>query len=151
MSDSITAQVGTTAMGFWDTTLIVGVFSVLATAVLFYLGNRIQAKAKLDDALNNLLNIGIQYPKLEREAFIKSITDYESDDEAMRYHLYCIAWFNYLHQLYKYHCGKVDKIHADFNCSEVVNTHKTWWKNNYNEHFNSYKTEFITFIQSQIK
>ena len=152
MKDTVCTHLSSGSFGsLWDTTMIVGLFTILASLVLYYFGNRIQAKTKLDEALNNLLNLGIQYPNLERNAFISSITDYEKDEESMRYNLYCIAWFNYLHDLFKFHRGNDSKVQNDFNCSEVVNTHKKWWLDNFRENYEGYSPDFVKYIQTIIK
>lgn len=152
MDNSNCAQLlGGSSLSFWDTTMIASLISILASFSLYYLGNRIQAKSKLNETLSNLLNLGIQYPNLERNSFINSITDYESSEEAMRYNLYCIAWFNHLHELFKFHCGNVKKIQNEFNCTEIVNTHKKWWLDNFKENFDGYSPDFVKFIQTLIK
>ncbi|MBL7885074.1 MAG: hypothetical protein JNL69_13455 [Bacteroidia bacterium] len=152
MNDSICKHIeSNSTIGVWDTTMIAAVITIIASAILFYRGNRIQAKSILNDALNNLLNLGIQYPKLEMNSFISSVTDYERDEDSMRYNLYCIAWFNHLHELFKFHKGNVSKIHNDFNCNEVVNTHKKWWTDNFRENYEGYSPDFVKYIQTLIK
>lgn len=152
MKDTACAHIASSGFSMsWDTTLLVGLFTILVTAILFYFGNRIQAKSKLDDVLNNLLNLGIQYPNLERSEFISSITDYEKDEESMRYNLYCIAWFNFLHQLYKFHSCNARKAQNDFNCDEVVTTHQKWWSANFKDNYEGYSADFVKYIQSIIK
>lgn len=133
--------------------IVISVLALIVSLVTYYKNKRDNEKLRLNDYLMTLLNMGMQYPFVEDSKFIKDITDdYEADEKAIQYELYCIAWFNFIEQLYNYYGGKKDKIEDFIQIKEVIISHRLWWENNVHQNLEGYKAnKFHDFINTYLK
>ncbi len=104
----------------------------------------------LDDQLDSLLKIALQYPYLENPDFIKTWNENKTSgkDEYLRYDLYCTLLFNFLARLsshYKYNRKKIDNYVA---AKDWIRLHKEYWLNPVNtfENVDSYDKQFKQLI-----
>jgi hypothetical protein len=87
-------------------------------------------KKNLDDQLDAILKIAIQYPYLESEAFTSSWqSSFNRDDEKfLRYDVYCTLLFNYLSRVaahYKYNIKRIENFIA---IKDWVRLHGKYWQ-----------------------
>lgn len=107
-------------------------------------------QGKLNQDLNQLLSMNMQYPFVEDTLFIarwdKRIVS--SRDSSLKYDAYCIYVFNLIENTAEYFDYDKTKISTFLDVSELITTHKKWWsipKNN-----QSYPEKFRQFINEAI-
>jgi len=112
-------------------------------------------KKNLDDQLDAIIKIAIQYPYLESEAFsIGWKPDFDKDDEKyLRYDAYCNLLFNFLSRVaghYKYNTSKIENYIA---IKDWVRLHGNFWKNPTSayENVDSYDKKFVELMNSYLK
>jgi len=125
--------------------------SLIATTVAIYL-NRHNHLKSLNDQLDNILKIALQFPYLESKSFISGwLTNKDGDDELyLRYDIYCTLLFNFLERYCKFYKYNVEKIHKQLNVKDWVAIHRDYWEspNSPNENVDSYEKEFQDLINS---
>lgn len=137
------------------TASIVALISIVISATITIWINKFTKIKNLDDQLDGLLKISIQYPYLENEKFAQSWkSDYDEDDEKyLRYELYCVLLYNYLSRVAKHHKYKNKNIENYIGIKEWVRQHSKYWKNpakSY-ENIDIYDKKFIEIINSYLK
>jgi hypothetical protein len=82
-------------------TIIAAITSTLVTLII----NRTSYKRELDNQLDSILKLALQYPYLENKEFTnKWFSKYDlSDDKSLRYEIYATLVFNYLLRFSKYY------------------------------------------------
>lgn len=124
-----------------------------ATISLWINGNN--QKKSIDDQLDGILKIAVQYPYLESERFTKSwSTNCESDDEKyLRYEIYCVLLFNFLCRISQYYKFEKKKIENYIAIKDWVRLHENYWKNPSSsyENVDSYDKKFVELINSYLK
>ena len=114
-----------------------------------------EKKEKLIDELNNILEIGIEYPYLESRLFTsKWIELKDSNDERyLRYDMYCNLLFNYIHHICVYYNYNKNNIEDFVDLKNWLRTHKQNWLNpvEENENIDGYDEQFRQFINSYLK
>lgn len=127
-----------------------GVASIVAVSI-----NRSNASKSLNDQLDNIIKIGIQYPYLESPAFTSTWTaNKDSDDEKyLRYESYCTLVFNYMERLCKFYKFNTKKIEAHLNIKNWIRTHKDCWLHPSIpfENTDSYEEKFKELIEGFLK
>lgn len=130
------------------------VSSAVATTVAVKI-NKSNAKKSLDDQLDNILKISIQYPYLENTAFTATWKEnINSDDEKyIRYELYCTLVFNFMERMCKFYKFKHNKISAHVNLRGWASIHKCCWlfPSDPVEHAEGYHPAFRKLINDYIK
>lgn len=134
---------------------IATLISAATSATVTLLINRSNKLKHLDDQLDDILKIAVQYPYLESSSFTKTWNDKKDteEEEYLRYDLYCTLLFNYLARLssyFKYDKKKIDDYVA---AKDWVRLHKDYWNNPYDtyENVDSYNKEFKELINEYIK
>jgi hypothetical protein len=132
-------------------TLISAITSALVTLWL----NKSNRQRHIDDQLDTIIKISIQYPYLENSLFTSSWNEKKNsnEDEYLRYDAYCILLFNFLSRVasfYKYDRKKIENYIA---IKDWIRLHKDYWLSPASayENIDSYDDEFKTLINYYIK
>jgi hypothetical protein len=141
------------------TPAIATTISVVVSVSVSYLINRknnyFNEERRIDEMLNQINMISIQYPYLEDRKFILEWGNNKdsSDDKFLRYDSYCIIVFNYLERLSAFYNYKTKKIERNVHISEIIKLHSEWWKSptGDNENIEGYSKKFRIFVQKYIK
>lgn len=104
--------------------------SGIATSVTLLI-NRGNSLKNLNDQLDNILKISIQYPYLENPAFTTTWNENKNsiDDKYLRYDNYCNLVFNYMERLCKYYNFNESKIQNHINIKDWIRVHRQCWIN----------------------
>lgn len=128
--------------------------SIIASSLAIYL-NREKKKGRLDDRLEEIIKITIQYPYLENDEFIKGWNENKNttNDTYLRYDAFCTLLFNFLEDYCAYFNWNEKKIHENLNVKDWVRIHETYWWNPVTkfENVDSYKKEFRNIISNFLK
>lgn len=115
---------------------------------------RFNKQKNLDDQLDAILKIAIQYPYLESEEFVNSWDSKlcTNDEKFLRYDLYCHLLFNYFERVAKYLNYDKEKIENYFTLKEWVRLHSKYWRDppNKYENVDGYDKNFVSLINSYI-
>jgi len=106
-------------------TLISAITSALVTVWI----NKNNKQKYIDEQLDSLLKISIQYPYLENPAFTSTWNNKKSsnEEEYLRYDIYCTLLFNYLSRIAKYKKYNKNKIEKYIAIKDWVRLHKDYW------------------------
>ncbi len=134
---------------------IATLISAATSATITLLISRTNKIKHLDDQLDDILKIAVQYPYLESKSFTSTWND-KKDTEAeeyLRYDLYCTLLFNYLSRLSKHFKYDKDKIDGYVAAKDWVRLHKDYWNNPYEdfENIDSYDKKFKELIAEYLK
>lgn len=104
--------------------------SGIATTVTLLI-NRGNSLKNLNDQLDSILKISIQYPYLENPKFTATWNDNvnSTDELYLRYDNYCNLVFNYMERLCKYYKFNEKKIQNHINIKDWIRVHKQCWLN----------------------
>lgn len=132
-------------------TLISAITSVTATLIL---ANRNSMKS-LDDQLDAILKIAIQYPYLESRDFTnrwKSSYD-RNDEKALRYEVYCTLVFNYMSRISEHYKYKEKKIEEHVAIKSWARIHAKYWRDPTEayENVDTYDRQFVELIEGYLK
>lgn len=134
---------------------IATLISALTSACVTLLIASSNKKKNLDDQLDGLLKIAIQYPYVESESFTKTWkSDFDNNDERyLRYDVYCTLLFNFLSRFashYKYDKNKIEKHIA---VKDWIRIHEKYWTDPTSsyENVDSYDKEFVSLVTSYLK
>lgn len=133
---------------------IATLISALTSALVTILINKSNRKRHIDDQLDAILKIAVQYPYLESKAFTVNwtIKKNSNEEEFLRYDIYCNLLFNYLSRVAKLYNYNKEKIEEYIAIKDWVRLHKDYWSNPQEtyENIDSYDTRFIELINSYI-
>jgi hypothetical protein len=129
--------------------------SALTSAFVTLWLTRINKKKNLDDQLDGVLKIAVQYPYLESENFTNSWkSDFDhSDDKYLRYDMYCTLLFNYLSRMAKHYKYNKKNMEKDLAIKDWIRLHQKYWQyptSSY-ENVDSYDKEFVELVNSYLK
>jgi len=131
-------------------TIIATIISTLVTLIL----NKTNYKRELDNQLDAILKLAIQYPYLENREFTNNWTSkYDlSDEKLSRYEIYATMVFNYLLRLSKYYNYNVKKIEKYLAVKEWVRIHKKYWYDPTvpNENIDTYDPPFRKLVEDYL-
>ncbi len=104
--------------------------SSVATIVTLLINKKNEVK-NLNDQLDDIIKIAIQYPYLESPSFTQTWNANKENDEEkyLRYENYCTLLFNYLERLCKFYKFDKLKIEKFMNIKDWVRIHKDCWQN----------------------
>ena len=104
--------------------------SGIATTVTLLM-NRGNSLKNLNDQLDNILKISIQYPYLENTKFTATWNENKNstEEQYLRYDNYCNLVFNYMERLCKYYNFNERKIQKHINIKDWIRVHKDCWTN----------------------
>ncbi len=113
-----------------------------------------ERKEKLNQELNRIIELGIQYPYVENKTFTSKWNEMKlaNDEKYLRYDMYCNLLFNYLHHVFEYYKGDKSKIESYLDVKSWIRFHKENWYNpvDENENIDGYDEEFRKFINSYL-
>jgi len=134
---------------------IATIISATTSATVTLVLAKLNSKKHLDDQLDAILKIAVQYPYLECEDFTNQWTsDYDRDNEKfLRYEVYCTLIFNYLSRVgafYKYDAQIIEKFLA---AKSWVRLHGKYWidPTEAYENVDSYDESFVKLIEGYLK
>lgn len=138
--------------------LITGSLTLLiaiSQGVYIWMSKKKEKEEKLQEELNALLELTVQYPYLEHP----TITEHwiENKDKAlprfMRYDQFCNLLFNHLSHVYNFYEGNVNKIENFVDVKSWVRLHEQNWKSPLIRHENrdAYDKDFRDFIDDYLK
>ena len=128
--------------------------SVLTNIVLYYKLNNKNTQKWLDDQLDAILKISIEYPYLEDQKYTAQWNpEKTSDEQHIRYENYCTLIFNFLEKLCEYYSYDRKKIEKFMNVKAWVRMHRKAWENPSIEYENadSYSSEFKQLVEDYLK
>jgi hypothetical protein len=130
--------------------------ALLTSAVSYYMFSKqfnTDEKYKLNQNLNKLLDIDMQYPFLEDSAFVArwDLNKAANSDSALRYQYYCIYVFNFLQGICDYYRYDKRKIARYVDIDDLIGLHKSWWNLPENQTSESYDPEFRNFVNELYK
>lgn len=131
--------------------------SVSAFALPLVINHRYRAKDKqdsLDNRLDSIIHIGIEYPYLEDKHFTKQWNKYRGsqDEKYLRYDNYCNIVYNFLHSVCEHYKYDKTKIENYIDIKNWMRTHQDNWKNPVDtfENVDGYDEKFRNFINSYL-
>ena len=127
--------------------------SSVATIVALRI-NKTNAIKSLNDQLDGIIKIAIQYPYLENTVFANTwIENRDSqDDRYLRYDNYCNLVFNYLSRLCEHYKFNRQKIENHLNVRDWIRVHQQCWRNPSTpfENADGYSREFKDLIDTYL-
>lgn len=113
------------------------------------------ARKSLDDQLDTLLKLAIQYPYLESDSFAKSWTSkYDPDDEKyLRYEHYCTLLFNCLSRVCEHFKYKQTNIEQYVAIKSWVRCHAAYWRDPTDAYstVDEHDRKFVALIESYLR
>jgi hypothetical protein len=119
--------------------------SAVTASIVSLLIYRKTTKRALDERLEKIIQIAIQYPYLEDINFTQTWNPSKvSDDKYLRYELYCNLVFNYLESISIHYYFRKKKISSFLNAKDWARLHSNCWKNPSSpyENVDSYNKKF---------
>ncbi|MBL7976576.1 MAG: hypothetical protein JNJ85_16780 [Candidatus Kapabacteria bacterium] len=124
--------------------------TIVSVSVNLYV-NKNGKRKDLNDQLDNILKIAIQYPYLENEDYTSLWKDNRSnkEDQHIRYDLYCTMLFNYLERLCSFYKFNMIKIEEHIYIKDWIRLHKEYWltPTSTYENIDGYSKEFRSLIK----
>lgn len=135
---------------FWDLFKIV-LPAVVGFALAYITFNKeydATEKARLNDNMNKLLDVDLQYPFLEDSVYIAhwAANKNAHNDSALRYQTYCTYLFNTLEDVCEYYHYSKIRIDRYMDVSDLIEMHKAWWDAYTRQNTASYGPEFVSFV-----
>lgn len=128
--------------------------SSIATIVTLLI-NRENKLKSLNNQLDDILKIGIQYPYLENPRFTETWNEHKesNDDSYVRYENYCTLVFNYMERLCIYYGCNQKKIETHLNLKDWIRVHKQCWENPSTpfENIDGYDSNFKELVEKYLK
>ncbi|UOG40024.1 hypothetical protein MAL08_19975 (plasmid) [Leptospira noguchii] len=122
----------------------------LSALISLYIAGK-NNKKYLDDQLDSILKIAVQYPYLENRSFTETWSKNidQSDEKYLRYDVYCTLIFNYLERLCKYYNYKLNSVNSHIAIKDWVRLHKKYWNDPLEsyENIDTYEKEFRFLIE----
>lgn len=133
--------------------LITGIITWGLTYMTFRKNYDAAEVGRLNDNLNQILKIDLEYPIVEDSVFICrwSKEQNSNDKEHLQYRAYCIYVFNFLQNVCEYYNYNKESIEKFVDIKELAIEHKVWLQASYKEDANGYPKIFIDFIESYQK
>lgn len=134
---------------------IATIISAITSAGVTLLLARTNAKKSLDDQLDSILKIAVQYPYLESKDFTdawKSTYD-RNDERALRYEVYSTMVFNFMSRLAEHYKYDDKKIHEHVALKPWARIHAKYWRDPTEAYDNvdSYDQCFVALIEGYLK
>jgi len=110
-------------------------------------------KSRLNDNLNKLLDVNLQFPFVEDSSFITSWVKNKNSnsDSSLRYQTYCEYVFNFLQNTCEYFGYDKNKIQDFVDVHDLIGQHKEWWNMPEQKNSDSYPKPFRDFINESYK
>jgi hypothetical protein len=139
------------------TSIITSVITTITVTALGYYTFSKQFNAdekfRLNQNLNKLLDITLQYPFLEDSAFVAwwDKNKNSNNDSSLRYQTYCEYVFNFVDDVcdyYNYDRKEIDKF---IDMDDLIVLHKSWWKLPEVQNTQSYDKRFKDLVEAVYK
>jgi len=134
---------------------IATLISAITSAIITLLITKANRKKGLDDQLDAILKIAIQYPYLESENFTDSwqSTFDKTNEHYLRYDVYCNLVFNFLCRVALYYKYNTQKIENYIAIKDWVRLHGKYWSDPVStyENVDSYDRKFVELIKNYLK
>lgn len=140
--------------------IIIAAIMNISTIILLYVVSFFREKKqkqkdrlkKLEEKLDYLMSLAIQYPLFENEAFTKNWngqTDL-SNDNMLRYDVYSLMIFNYWANLAEYCNYDLEKINTIVALEPWVKIHKKCWRKPIipNDNEETYDPKFVNLMNN---
>lgn len=115
----------------------------------------IDKKKRLDEQLDAIIKISIQYPYLESKKFTSEwVSDFDKENEQyLRYDVYCNLLFNFLSRVASYYRYDNKKMEDYITIKDWIRYHKKCWQDPTSPHENSdsYDKKFVDLINNYIQ
>lgn len=100
-----------------------------------------------------MIQLGMQYPFVEKESFCEKFRSTDSSDAAAQYQLYCCFVFNIIERAWRHYrilpvLGEkwlVERYHVD----ELFWSHRVWWRSDRANH-KGYPRGFRRFVRKRL-
>lgn len=142
-----------------DTTIISVIVSALISIIVSFVvtkvTNRNEEKRRLDEQLDEIIKISIQYPYFELRSFTNNWkqNSAENDEKYAAYEQYATLVFNYLERFCKFYNYKIEKIEEELGMKTWVRIHKEYWRNPTvpNENTDLYAEKFVNIVEKVLR
>lgn len=128
--------------------------ALTATLVNFWMSKNNKKKG-LDDQLDGILKIAIQYPFLESEHFTSSWTPKfdRNEEKYLRYDIYCTLLFNFLCRVAEHFKYDKKRIENYIGIKDWVRLHAEYWNHPTSsyENIDTYDNRFVDLVNSYLK
>jgi hypothetical protein len=143
-------------MEFSITSAAIATIISALTSVLVSLGlNKSNKKKHIDDQLDDILKIAIQYPYVESDAFASTWNQNKNsnNEQYLRYDIYCTLLFNYLSRVADFYRYDKQKIENYIAIKDWIRLHKDYWLNPTSsyENIDGYDPKFRELITTYLK
>ena len=110
-------------------------------------------QGRLNENLNKLLDVNLQYPYVEDSAFISWWDNHKTSnsDSALRYQAYCEYVFNFLQNTCEYFDYNKRRILRFVDMRDFVDQHRGWWKMTEQVSPESFPKRLREFIEENFK
>ncbi|HSZ35327.1 MAG TPA: hypothetical protein VK772_18580 [Puia sp.] len=108
-------------------------------------------KFRLNENLNKILDINLQFPFLEDSTYISRWDRIQNpfNDSSLRYQTYCEYVFNFAENVSEYYKYDIVKINSFIDLEDLIGPHKSYWESQ--DVQKSYPSEFRDFINMSYK
>lgn len=134
---------------------IATIISAITSALISLLIRRSNKYDSIENQLDSILKIAIEYPYLESEEFTSTWkSDFDTSDEKyLRYDVYGTLLFNYLTRIASYYNYNRKKIEDYIAIKDWIRLHGKYWKNPKSsyENVDSYDKKFVELVESYLK
>lgn len=134
---------------------IATIISSCVATIVSLLINRRNQKKDLNDQLDAIVKISIQYPYLESPRFTNTWNENKGKDleQYIRYENYCVMVFNFMERLCKFYKFDKTKIEGHINLKQWIRIHQDCWNNPAIpfENSDSYPTKLKELLNSYLK
>ena len=110
-------------------------------------------RARLNDNVNKILDLNMQYPFVINNEFINkwSKAPQSNSDSSIRYQTYCTYTFNLLQDIAEYYKYDKKKIEAYIDVEDLIGQHKKWWSLPDQQAPGAYPEELRKFVDDYFK
>lgn len=112
----------------------------------FYKQFNAEQIGRLDDNLNKILDVSLQYPYVNDSVFISrwNLNKDSNSDSALRYNSYCEYTFDCLDNVADYFDYNLTKVNNYVDANDLIIQQKGWWDEKENQR--SYSPEFVAMV-----
>ncbi|WP_162996603.1 hypothetical protein [Mucilaginibacter celer] len=126
---------------------------MISTSISLWI-TKVNKRKSLDEQLDAILKIALQYPYLESSHFTGSWTSaFDTNDEKyLRYDVYCTLLFNYLSRVAEHHKYKKHKVESYIAIKDWIRLHRKYWEDPTSsyENVDSYDHAFVDFVKGYL-
>lgn len=139
--------------------IVASILSALAGYFIAAYNNKKAIGKSVDEQLDSILKLAVQYPYLEMETFTHAwdknkilSSNAEEAEKYQRYEIYTTIVFNYMERYCSYHEYVPNRM-KDVDIKNWIRTHKEVWLDpiNLNENIDGYPEKFRDLMNSYLK